>query len=325
MKTVTAVVVLGAVLAAWLCCTGCSRPPDQSAVAPPMPGNEAQPGPQATGATISQVGSTTVLPLAEKWRDAFNQQHPEVNLAVSGGGSGAGIEALSNKSAQIANASREIKAKEKESAAAKGVNPVEHLVAYDGIAVIVAKDNPLTEISVQKLSDIYTGKITKWDEVGAKGLGTIQLVNRDSASGTYDAFKEMVVQLGGKDKQRDYAAGTMNQTSNEAVKTTVAQGKGAIGYVGLGYLDDTIKALKVIGLKGGAAVAPSVDTVMNKSYPISRALYMYTDGEPSGAIKDYLDYVKSDAGQAIVEQLGFVPIRKLSGAGAGTTPAAPGS
>lgn len=314
-------VVCGALLAAWLCCTGCSRPPDQTTAAPPTP---AEPGPAAAAATINQVGSTTVLPLAEKWRDEFNKLHPEVNLAVSGGGSGAGIEALLNKSAQIANASREIKSKEKESAAAKGVNPVEHLVAYDGIAVIVAKDNPLTEISLQKLSDIYTGKIKRWDEVGAKGLGDIQLVNRDSSSGTYEAFKEMVVQLGGKAKDNDYAAGTMNQTSNEAVKSTVAQSKGAIGYVGLGYLDDTVKALKVIGLEAGAkAVAPSLATVQNKSYPVSRGLYMYTDGEPSGAVKEYLDFVKSDAGQALVEGVGYVPIRKLSGAPASAGGAAP--
>jgi phosphate transport system substrate-binding protein len=322
-KSMITLAVCGAVLAAWLCCSGCSRPQDQSAVAPPMPGTS-DPGPQAAGTTINQIGSTTVLPLAEKWRDEFNKLHPEVNLAVSGGGSGAGIEALINKSAQIANASREIKDKEKETAATKGVSPVEHLVAYDGIAVIVSKDNPLTEISVAKLSDIYTGKTKTWDEVGAKGLGGIQLVNRDSASGTYDAFKEMVVQLGGKDKQRDYAAGTMNQTSNEAVLTTVGQAKGGIGYVGLGYVNDTVKALKIIGLKGGPAVGPSVETVMDKSYPISRALHMYTDGEPSGTIKEYLDYVKSDAGQAIVKELGFVPTGKLSGA-ADSAPAKPGS
>jgi len=321
-KSMIVIVMLGAILAAWLCCSGCSRPADQGAVAPAVPGPDA--GPPAAGATINQIGSTTVLPLAEKWRGEFNALHPEVNLAVSGGGSGAGIEALSNKSAQIANASREIKGKEKETAATKGVNPVEHLVAYDGIAVIVAKENPLTEISVAKLSDIYTGKIKKWDEVGAKGLGDIQLINRDSSSGTYEAFKEMVVQMGGKDKERDYAAGTMNQTSNEGVKTTVAQSKAGIGYVGLAYVDDTVKALKVVGLDGGASVAPSMDTVQDKSYPISRGLYMYTDGEPSGAVKDYMEYVKSDAGQALVEGVGYVPIRKLAPAG-GAAPAAPSS
>ncbi|MBU0608341.1 MAG: phosphate ABC transporter substrate-binding protein, partial [Armatimonadetes bacterium] len=305
-------------------CTGCSRPQEQAQA--PMPGPGMEPGaPPAGAATINQIGSTTVLPLAEKWREEFNKLHPEVNLAVSGGGSGAGIEALINKSAQIANASREIKGKEKDTAATKGVNPVEHLVAYDGIAVIVAKENPLKQISVQQLSDIYSGKVKKWDEVGAKGLGDIQIVNRDSSSGTYEAFKEMVVQLDGKDKDRDFAAGTMNQTSNEAVKTTVAQSKAAIGYVGLGYLDDTVKALPVVGLGEGAkAVAPSLETVQDKTYPVSRGLFMYTDGEPSGAIKDYMDFVKGDAGQALVEGVGYVPIRKLSGGGE-AAPAAPAS
>ena len=194
-------------------------------------------------------------------------------------------------------------------AEAAGIKPVEHIVAYDGIAVIVNKANPLSQISVEKLSDLYTGKLKTWDEVGAKGLGQTQLVNRDTASGTYEAFKELVVTLGGKDKSRDYAPGTLNQTSNQAVLAMVGQSKGAIGFVGLGYVDDTVKLLKIIPVGGKDAIAPSAETVLAKQYPISRPLYCYTNGEPTGDLKAYLDYMVSDAGQGIVTQLGFVPLK----------------
>lgn len=269
-------------------------------------------GPAASGAqeTIRQLGSTTVLPIAEKWREAFNKLHPEIDIAVSGGGSGTGIKGLISKSCEIANASREIKDKEIEEAKAAGVNPVEHLVAYDGIVVIVHKENPLTKISVEQLSDIYTGKITKWDAVGAKGLGDIQVVNRESSSGTYDSFKEMVVQLHGKEKDRDFMAGTLNQTSTESVLSLVSETKGAIGYIGLGYVDDRVKVLDVIPIGGKEPVKASAETVLNGKYPISRKLYCYTNGEPTGNLKTYMDWIKGPEGQAIVSEVGYIPLAK---------------
>jgi len=297
MRTVTAVVVLGAVLAAWLCCTGCSRPPDQSAVAPPMPESEAQPGPQGAAATISQVGSTTVLPLAEKWRDEFNQQHPEVNLAVSGGGSGAGIEALSNKSARIANASREIKTKEKESAAAKGVNPVEHLVAYDGIAVIVTRDNPLTEISVQKLSDIYTGKITNWKDVGGTD-GEIVVIGREAGSGTRDGFESIT-------STKDKCQYRQELTSTGDVITTVSKNANAIGYASLAEVKSSVVALTVDG------VAPTEATVKDGSYKIQRPFVLVTKTGTtlSAAAKAFFDYATSADASAIITKAGAVPTK----------------
>lgn len=196
--------------------------------------------------SIRQIGSTTVLPLAQKWREAFNAQHPEVNIAVSGGGSGTGIEALIAGTAEIANASREIKAKEIERAKAAGVEPLE------------------------QLSDIYTGKINDWKKVGAQGMGEIQVISRDSASGTYESFKELVVTLHGKDQSRDYAPAALKQVSNQAVLTLVAQSKNAIGYVGLGYLDQSVKTLSIIPLGGGQPVAPSAENILKGSYAISR-------------------------------------------------------
>lgn len=277
---------------------GCGRGPKAA--------QEARGGGTAT--RISQIGSTTVLPLAEEWRAKFNVEHPDIDIAVSGGGSGTGIKALIDGSAEMADSSRDITQKEVDQAEEAGANPVEHVVAYDGIAVIVHPSNPITEISVAELSEIFSGQVTDWDRVGARGMGQIQVVSRDSASGTYESFKELVVTLGGKDESRDYAASALKQTSNQGVLALVAQTKGAIGYVGLGYVDESVTALPVVPLSGGAPVAPSVANVKSGAYPISRALYIYTNGEPTGNVKTYLDWIEGPAGQAIVEDLGFVPV-----------------
>jgi len=279
---------------------GCGRGP-----AVETPGGKTQGAAKA----ISQIGSTTLLPLAEQWRAAYNEEHPGVEIAVSGGGSGTGIKALIDGTAEIADSSRAIEPQEIEQAKAAGVQPVEHIVAYDGIAVIVNPANPLTQMSVEQLSSIFSGRIMDWSAVGVKDLGPIQVVSRDSASGTYESFKELVVTLGGKDKSRDYTAAAMKQTSNQAVLALVAQTKGAIGYVGLGYVNETIKELAVIPMGGGAAVKPTAASVMEGSYPISRALYCYTNGQPTGELKSYLDWIAGPEGQAIVEKAGFVRLK----------------
>jgi phosphate transport system substrate-binding protein len=273
-------------------------------------GGPADREPGAPARTISNIGSTTVLPLADEWRAAFNKVHPGIEIAVSGGGSGTGIKALISGSADIANSSREIKDKEVEQARAAGVDPVEHVVAYDGIAVIVHPSNPLDTVSVEDLSAVFSGHITDWGAIGAPGMNRIQVMSRDSASGTYEAFKELVIALRGKDKSRDYAASALKQTSNQGVLALVAQTKAAIGYVGLGYLDDTVKVLSVTPLGGGESATATVGNIMDGSYAISRALYCYTNGEPSGVVKEYLDWIKGPEGQAIVEELGFVPLKE---------------
>ena len=267
-------------------------------------------GPSGGGGMIREIGSTTVLPLAEKWRAAYNEEHPEVEIAVSGGGSGTGIKALISGTADIANSSREITAGEVEQAKAAGVEALEQVVAYDGIAVIVHPSNPLSRISVAQLSEIFSGTVTDWGRIGAPGRGEIQVVSRDSASGTYEAFKEIVVTLRGAEASRDYAASALKQTSNQGILALVARTKSAIGYVGLGYLDESVKALPVVPEGGGEPVAPTVANVKAGTYPISRALYCYTDGEPSGALKGYVDWITGPEGQAIVEELGFVPVKE---------------
>ncbi len=286
---------------------GCARRAEMepgTAVVPPAPVE-----PPASAETIRQIGSTTVLPIAEAWQKKFSETHPSVKIAVSGGGSGAGIEALISGTCEVASSSREIKDKEREQAAAAGVSPVEHIIAHDGIAVVVHPSNPVSELSIEQLSDMFTGKIRNWKDVGGQS-GEIQIISRDSASGTYEAFKELVVTLNKTDKERDYAAEALKQASNQAVLTSVAQTKAAIGYIGLGYLDETVKALRVIPMGGGTAVEVTADAVLDGTYPVSRALYMYTNGEPTGIVKEYLDWGKGPEGQAIVAGLGFVPISK---------------
>jgi len=285
-------------------CPKTAQPVDETMVPP-----ETEPtGPAGEAAKIEQVGSTTVLPIADKWREAFNRLHPELSIAVSGGGSGAGIKAMVDGTAQIADSSRPMKDEERSAAQAAGITPVEHIVAYDGIAVIVNPANPLTDIDLKKLSDIFAGEIRRWDDAGAPGLGEIQIISRDSSSGTYEAFREIVVTLDNSDENRDYAPEALKQGSNQAVLELVAKTKGAIGYVGLGYINDAVKELGVVPLEGGSPVEASVENVKSGAYPIARPLYMYTNGEPQGALKDYFDWGLGPEGQKIVADLGFVPI-----------------
>jgi len=249
------------------------------------------------------------LPLAEKWRPAFDAKHPGVEMEVAGGGSGTGIRALIDGSASIAMSSREISREEQQEAQARGVYPKPHIVAYDGIAVIVNPANQIKALSIEQISDIYTGKITNWGAVGSPQTGKIVVVSRDSASGTYEAFKDLVVTLHGRDKSRDYAASALKQASNQAVLTTVAATTGAIGYVGLGYLNQSVRAVDVIPLSGGAPVPATPETVSSGAYPISRPLYLYTNGEPQGVIREFIDWVLGPEGQRIVEDTGFVPVQ----------------
>lgn len=283
---------------------GC--PPSQS------PGNavsEALP-PESSAAeksTIEQIGSTTLLPIATAWAQAYHQVAPDVEVNVAGGGSGTGIEALINGTTDIANASRPMKDSERQAAAEAGVHPVEHVVAYDGLSAIVHPSNPIASLSIQQLSDIYSGEITDWSELGVEGLGKIIVLGRDSSSGTYGSWEEMVVQA--VDKNREYTVEMLQLQSNEAVKSQVASTPGAIGYVGLGYIDDSVRAVPIIPLEGGEPVAPSEETIADGSYPISRELYMYTNGEPQGIVKDYLEWGMSEAGQKLVAEVGFVPVK----------------
>jgi phosphate transport system substrate-binding protein len=257
--------------------------------------------------TIVNIGSDTLVNLALAWAEAYMQQHPEVRISVTGGGSGTGIAALINGTADIANASRAMKAEEIEAARANGIEPVEFTVALDAIAVVVHPSNPVNHLTIQQISDIYTGKITNWKEVGGEDR-PIVLLSRESNSGTYMYFLEHVVRLGDPKSNLLFSPDTLLMPSSEGISTEVRQNPNAIGYDGLGYVTPDQKVIAVGLDPGGPFVLPSVDTVNDGSYPISRPLYMYTAGEPRGGVKAYLQWILTE-GQSIVTTLGFVPLQ----------------
>jgi len=256
---------------------------------------------------IENKGSDTIVNLALAWAEAYQKAHPEVEIAVTGGGSGTGFAALINKTVDIANASRQIKPEEIAAAEKEGVTPVEHIIARDAIGVVVHPGNPVSELTLQQLSDIYSGKINNWKEVGGEDRPIVRL-SRETNSGTHVYFLETVVRLGQSDNKTLFSADTLLLPSSQGIISEVRQNPNAIGYDGLGYIPDDLKIVAVAKQAGEPFVLPSVATVNDKSYPIARDLYMYTPGEPAGVVKQYLDWILSSEAQAIVAQQGFVPI-----------------
>lgn len=249
-----------------------------------------------SGQRLTLQGSTTVLPIAQATAEAFMEINEDFDITVRGGGSGTGIAALIDKATDIANSSRPMKTKEIKGAREKGVNPVETVVALDGIAIVVHPSNSLSGIQLDMLTEIFSGKCTNWDKVGSEA-GTIVAVSRDAASGTFEVFNEKV--LAGA-KLTDAA---LMLASNLEIARAVEQTPGAIGYIGLGYISDKVKVVKVNG------VTPSEATVRDGTYPLARELFMYTNGKPSGAAKSYIDFVLSSPGQKLVKEQGFVPLK----------------
>jgi len=261
-------------------------------------------GPIAT--TIQNKGSDTMVNLALAWAEAYTSQHPEVWIAVTGGGSGTGIAALINGTVDIANASRAMKPEEYERAKANGIEPMEHVVAADAIAVVVHPDNPVNSLTIPQLSAIFTGRITNWREVGGPDR-PIVLLSRETNSGTHVYFLEEVVRQGRKDDKSIFSAETLLMPSSEGISSEIRRNPNAIGYDGLGYVTPDQKVIAVARAEGEPYVLPTVETVQNGRYPIARNLYMYTVGEPPG-VREYLDWIKGAEGQAIVRRLGFVPL-----------------
>jgi phosphate transport system substrate-binding protein len=258
------------------------------------------------------MGSDTLVNLALAWAEAYMRLHPEVRISVTGGGSGTGIAALINGTVNIANASREMKPEELDMARANGITPKEFTVARDAIAVVVHPSNPVTGLTLQQLSDMYTSRITNWSQVGGEDH-PIVLLSRESNSGTYVYFLEHVVRLGDDKSQLLFSPDTLLMPSSEGISAEVRQNPNAIGYDGLGYVTPDQKTLAIAVGVGNPQVLPSAETVNQGTYPISRPLYMYTAGEPAGVIKDYLDWIQND-GQEMVTELGFVPLRQSASA-----------
>ena len=256
---------------------------------------------------IENKGSDTIVNLALAWAEKYQGDHPDVRISVTGGGSGTGIAALINGTVSIANASRQIKAEEIDQAKANGIDPVEHIIARDAIAVIVNPNNPVTQLTLKQISDIYSGKISNWKEVGGDDRPIVRL-SRETNSGTHVYFLETVLRLSSKEDKTLFSMDTLLLPSSEGIISEVRQNPNAIGYDGLGYVPHDLKTIAIAEQEGGAYVLPSIPTVNDKTYPIARDLYMYTNGQPEGLLKEYLDWILSAEAQQIVAELGFVPV-----------------
>ena len=259
---------------------------------------------------IQNKGSDTLVNVAQAWAEAYQGINSDIAIAVSGGGSGTGIAAMINGTVDIANASRKMKDKEKKMAKDRGQNPVEHIVGYDALAVFIHKDNPAKEMTIEQLADIYgrKGKVTKWSDMGITVPGCddkIVVVSRQNNSGTYAYFKKAVLGKGNKFRQ-----GTLDMHGSKDVVDLVEKTPCAIGYSGLAYATDHLQMVCVS--KGGAdCVVPSVESAGDSSYPVARPLMMYTNGEPQGDIKTYMDWIMSDEGQCIIFNKGYAPVRPV--------------
>lgn len=241
-------------------------------------------------------GSTSVLPIAQKAAEVYMKKNARVKIFVSGSGSGTGIKALIDGTTDIATSSREAKDKEIATGKEKGVNLNGHKIALDGIVPIVHPSMKIDDVTMEQLRDIYNGKIKSWKEIGGPNR-PIAVVSRDTSSGTYEVWEKKVLK---KDRVR---ADALLVASNGQAVQTVAQNKYAIGYIGIGYIDKSIKVLKVNGMTA------SEESVRDDSWPIARPLYMYTNGKPSGVIAKFIDFVLSKEGQKIVNEVKYVDIK----------------
>ncbi len=292
-------VCLAALLIVSMFVAGCTSNGTTSPVATPATSTPA--GAAAQTETLTLTGSTTVLPIAQAVADAYTKAHPEANIQVSGGGSGVGIQAIINKKVDIGMSSADVSAAQK----AQDSNMNIITIAHDGIAIIVNPANTVQSISLAQVQQIYSGNITSWSSLSGAGVSNsnnqIVLVGRDSSSGTRTYFDSSVM------KGVNDSMSMHEDNSNGAVLQEVAQTPNAIGYISIGYLDNTVKALP-IKLANGTVIAPTVATVKDKTYPIHRDLYMITNGQPTGLANDYINYLLSPAGQQIVVAQGYVAL-----------------
>lgn len=258
---------------------------------------------------IENKGSDTIVNLALAWAEKYQAQYPNVRISVTGGGSGTGIAALINNTVDIANASREIKSEEIASAHENGVEPKEFIIAKDAIAVIVNPLNPIDQLTLSQISAIYSGEINNWKEVGGEDRPIVRL-SRETNSGTHVYFLEQVLRLGNSESHVLFSMDTLLLPSSEGIIQEVSQNPNAIGYDGLGYITDDVKVLAIASGSNDKYILPSIDTVNNGDYPIARNLFMYTNGNPTGVVLDYLDWIFSSEAQQIVIDLGFVPVNQ---------------
>lgn len=264
---------------------------------------------------ITVKGSDTMVNLSQKWAEEYMKLNPNVSIQVTGGGSGTGVAALLNKTTDLANSSRELKSSELEEAKNKGVTPTVYEVALDGIAVIVHPQSKVDNLTLQQVSDIFAGKIKNWKEVGGSDM-PITLYGRENSSGTYEFFKEHVLGKDANGKQVDYSPSTQVLQGTAALGEAVARDVKGIGYGGVGYFAERndIRILHIKKDKDSPAISPAennkvnYDVIWNGDYSISRYLYCFTNGEASGKVKEFMDFITSEAGQNVVRTMEYIPL-----------------
>ncbi|MFA5167105.1 MAG: phosphate ABC transporter substrate-binding protein [Candidatus Omnitrophota bacterium] len=257
--------------------------------------------------SIQIKGSDTMVNLGQAWAEEFMIENPQTSIAVTGGGSGTGVAALINGTCDIAETSREMKPRELELARKNGHDAQEFKVAIDALAVVVHPSNPVKQLTFDQLSGIFTGKITNWNEVGGNDQKILAL-SRDRNSGTHVYFLEHILRKGNDKGPEQFAPEVLMLPSSQAIIDEVSQSQSAIGYIGLGYVSPAVKAVAVSKANEGPFVLPSLDTAMNKTYPVARPLLFYTGREPQGTVKSFIDFVLSKKGQEIVRTMDFVPL-----------------
>lgn len=256
-----------------------------------------------TAANAQKIkGSDTCLPLSQKEAETYMKSHPSATVTVTGGGSGVGISALMEGTTDIAQTSRRIKFNERQKIQQNGDQVKEVIIAYDALAVVVHPSNPVTNLTREQLEGIFTGKITNWKQVGGPDMKIIPY-SRETSSGTYEFFKESVL------RNRNYMNGIMSMPATGAIIQSISQTKGGIGYVGLAYLNDSVKPIHVSYDGGKSYTEPSVANAKNKTYPIVRPLYYYYMAHSTDTVKPFIDYVLSPEGQKIVKEIGFITVK----------------
>ena len=264
--------------------------------------------PAQKSASIQIKGSDTMVNLGQAWAEEFNAIHPKVNVAVTGGGSGTGIAALINGTCDIAESSRAVEEKEIKQAEARGVRFNQEIVALDGIAVVVHPSNPIKNLTMDQLREIFMGNIKSWKILGGPDW-PIVLLSREVNSGTHIFFKEHVLRRGKKKAQEEFSPGALMMPSSYAIAEEVANNENTIGYYGMGYISPRQKVIAVAKDLQSPFIEPTLETIRSNAYPISRPLYLYTNGAPQGVVKEFIDFAYSREGQEIVKKTDFVPIK----------------
>jgi phosphate transport system substrate-binding protein len=259
--------------------------------------------------SIQIKGSDTMVNLAQAWAEKFMEEHPDNFIAVTGGGSGTGLSSLISSTCDCAMSSRNIKEKEIGLANKRGIDPHEIKVALDGLAVVVNPANPIDRLTMDQLAGIFSGKLTNWKEVGGRDE-QIVVLSREVNSGTHVYFKEHVLRKMDKNSTAEFAPGALMLSSSQAIADEVAGNSAAIGYYGMGYISNKHKPVSIAKDAQSPPVAPTIENILSGSYPISRPLLLYTNGEPQGLLKEFVDFALSPEGQEIVRLTDFVPVNK---------------